>query len=82
MQFVKVSAVETSSGAYFYTINGRKYFKICVYTENVGIFDERILVNTGGSYIMGYLIVCIGSQRIIVRKSNIKRSNFTFSINK
>ncbi|CAB4390761.1 unnamed protein product [Rhizophagus irregularis] len=37
--------------------------------NEVGVFDERINVGMGYSYMMGYLIVSLGTQRIIVKKT-------------
>jgi hypothetical protein len=46
-------------------------------TQNeVGIFDERINVSVGRSYIMGYLIVSLGTQRIIVKKTKYKKIDY------
>jgi len=45
--------------------------------NNVGISDNRISVETGCSFIKGYLIASFGTQQILV-KSIFKSSNFHF----
>lgn len=50
--------------------------------NEVGVFDERINVGMGYSYMMGYLIVSLGTQRIIVKKTKYKKIDYYFSLKK
>lgn len=50
--------------------------------NEIGIFDKRINVSVGRSYIMGYLIVSLGTQRIIVKKTKYKKIDYNFSLKK
>ncbi|RGB22943.1 hypothetical protein C1646_775265 [Rhizophagus diaphanus] len=46
-----------------------------------GISDERIIRYYGKNYVWGFFIASFGTERILVKRSNIKSSNFTFKIN-
>jgi len=49
--------------------------------ENLpGIFDNRIQLEHGISFLQGFLIVSFGSQRVLLRKLNHKKVNYRFFI--
>ncbi|GES78503.1 hypothetical protein GLOIN_2v1789121 [Rhizophagus clarus] len=50
--------------------------------EKVGIFDNRIKCSVGNSFVMGYLIVCFGTERIMVKHAKVKKCDYMFSLNR
>lgn len=46
--------------------------------NKTGIWDERIKIEDGDSFLGGYLIVSLGSGRILTRTINLKKINYRF----
>jgi len=46
--------------------------------EKLGILDERIRIVVGSSYMRGFLIASFGSQKILTKKSKVRRINYKF----
>ena|SRR5688572_24489145 len=50
--------------------------------NKIGIWDERIEIEDGDGFLGGYLIVSLGSGRILTRTINFKKINYRFLVKK
>lgn len=59
----------------------KNYIKIIKkgkYKGKEGIFENNILIQDAESILGGWIIACLGSKRMITRKINYKKINFSF----
>src|SRR5215212_4996083 len=50
--------------------------------NKIGIWDERIRIEDGNGFLGGYLIVSLGSGRILTRTINFKKIDYRFLVKK
>jgi len=63
----------------------KNYIKVikkgqCAVNNKIGVLDERINIELGNSILGGWLLVSLGSRRIITRKIEFKKMDHRFTI--